>query len=214
MDTIGGMQIDIAQHIGAVTREVASRTENGKDLRAVIASRDFSTTPEDLWEAFTSAERLPRWFLPISGDLRLGGRFQLHGNAGGEILVCEPPRRLKVTWEFSGQVSWLEVRVTRHGAGARLTLEHSTVVDDHWKKFGAGATGVGWDLALVGLTRHVETGEANTAEAGMAWMMSDNGKAYIRQSSDAWGAAAIAGGENADAATAAMSQTTAAYTGS
>jgi uncharacterized protein YndB with AHSA1/START domain len=208
------MQIDIAQQIGAVTREVSSRTENGKDVRAVIASRDFSTTPEDLWEAFTTAERLPRWFLPISGDLRLGGRFQLQGNAGGEILVCEPPRRLKVTWEFSGQVSWLEVRVAKHGAGARLTLEHSMVVDDHWKKFGAGATGVGWDLALVGLTRHVETGEANTAEAGMAWMMSDNGKAYIRQSSDAWGAAAIAGGEDADTAAAARSQTTAAYTGS
>lgn len=208
------MQIDITQHIGAVTREVSSRTENGKDVRAVIASRDFSTTPEDLWEAFTTPERLPRWFLPISGDLRLGGRYQLQGNAGGQILVCEPPRRLKVTWEFSGQVSWLEVRVSRHGAGSRLTLEHSMVVDDHWKKFGAGATGVGWDLTLVGLTRHIETGEANTSEAGMAWMMSDNGKAYIRQSSDAWGAAAIAGGETADTVKAAVSQTTAAYTAS
>lgn len=135
---------------------------------------------------------------------------------------------MKVTWEFSGQVSWLEVRVARHGAGSRLTLEHSMVVDDHWKKFGAGATGVGWDLALVGLTRHIEgtppgwntpggdpaTGEASTAKAGMEWMMSDNGKAYIRQSSDAWGAAAIAGGESADTAKAAVSQTTAAYTGS
>ena len=31
---------------------------------------------------------------PISGDLRLGGRYQLQGNAGGEILVCEPPQHL------------------------------------------------------------------------------------------------------------------------
>lgn len=208
------MHIDITQHIGAVTRDVSSRTEHGQDVRAVIASRDFSTTPEDLWEALTSAERLPRWFLPLSGDLRPGGRYQLQGNAGGEILVCEPPRRLKVTWEFGGQVSWLEVRVGRHGSGSRLTLEHSMVVDDHWKKFGAGATGVGWDLALVGLARHIETGEASTAAAGMEWMMSDNGKAYIRQSSEAWGAAAIAGGENADTAKAAVSETTAAYTGS
>lgn len=208
------MHIDITQHIGAVTREVGRRSQDGKDIRTVTASRTYETRPDDLWEALTSAERLPRWFLPISGDLRLGGRYQLQGNAGGEILICEPPRHLKITWEFGGQVSWLEVRIARHGAGSRLTLEHSMPVDDHWKKFGPGATGVGWDLALVGLGRHIETGEASTAEAGMAWMMSDNGKAYIRESSDAWGAAAIAAGETPDTAKAGVSETTAAYTGS
>jgi hypothetical protein len=30
--------------------------------------------------------------MPISGELRVGGSFQLEGNAGGEILTCEPPR--------------------------------------------------------------------------------------------------------------------------
>ena len=45
-------------------------------------------------------------------------------------------------------------------------------------------------------------------------MMSDNGKSFVRESSDAWGAAAIAGGEDAAAAQAAVSRTTAAYTGS
>jgi uncharacterized protein YndB with AHSA1/START domain len=44
---------------------------------------------------------IPRWFLPIAGDLRLGGRFQLEGNAGGEITECRPPRRLAVTWELA-----------------------------------------------------------------------------------------------------------------
>ena len=46
-----------------------------------------------MWDAVTSAERIPRWFLPISGDLRLGGRYQLEGNAGGEVLECAPPAR-------------------------------------------------------------------------------------------------------------------------
>lgn len=208
------MHIDITQHIGAVARDVSRRTRDGKDVRVVMASRDYSTTPEDLWDAVTTPERLPRWFLPLSGDLRPGGRYQLQGNAGGDILVCEPPRQLNVTWEFGGQLSWLEVRIAPHGRGSRLTLEHVLPVDDHWKTFGPGATGVGWDLALIGLMQHVATREANTAEAGMAWMTSDNGKSYIRQSSDAWRAAAIAGGENAEAATAAAAQTTAAYTGS
>jgi hypothetical protein len=29
--------------------------------------------------------------LPISGHLRLGGRYQLKGNSGGEITACDPP---------------------------------------------------------------------------------------------------------------------------
>lgn len=38
-----------------------------------------------MWDACTDPERIPRWFLPISGDLRLNGRYQLEGNAGGAI---------------------------------------------------------------------------------------------------------------------------------
>jgi uncharacterized protein YndB with AHSA1/START domain len=207
------MDIDVAQHIGAINRDVSSRIQDGRDARVVAASRTYPTTPDDLWNALTSAERIPRWFLPISGDLRLGGRYQLQGNAGGEILICQPPKHLKVTWEFGGNTSWLELRIATHANGSRLTLEHTMFVDDHWKQFGPGATGVGWDLAFVGLTQHIDGALANP-EAGMAWMMSDNGKAFIRQSSDAWRLADIAAGEDAEIAKAAASQTTAAYTGS
>jgi uncharacterized protein YndB with AHSA1/START domain len=208
------MQIDVTSHIGAVTRKVSRRSEAGTDLRLVTASRVYPTSADDLWNAVTSAERIPRWFLPITGDLRPGGRYQLQGNAGGEILACDAPHYLKITWEYGGQVSWVEIRIAKDGAGSRLTLEHTMTVDDHWKQFGAGATGVGWDMALLGLTQYIETGAPNVPEAGMAWMVSDNGKTYVRESSEAWGAAAIAAGEDADAAKAAVSRTTAAYTGS
>ena len=207
------MHIDVPQHIGAVTRRVSSRTENSKETRVVAVSRTYSTTPDDLWNALTAAERIPRWFLPITGDLRLGGRYQLQGNAGGEILACEPPRHLKITWEYGGQTSWVDVRIAKQGAGSHLTLEHTMFPDDHWKEFGPGATGVGWDLALIGLTQHV-AGSMGDPKEGMAWMMSDNGKSFVRASSDAWGAAAIASGEAAEVAEAAVSRTTAAYTGS
>ncbi|MEX2272660.1 MAG: SRPBCC family protein [Vicinamibacterales bacterium] len=207
------MDIDVTQHLGTVTREVASRDQDGKPAKAVIVSRTYDTTPADLWDAFTTAERLPRWFLPISGDLRPGGRYQLQGNAGGEILVCDPPRHLKLTWEFGGQTSWVEVRIAKHGSGSRLTLEHLVPVDDHWNQYGPGATGVGWDLALVGLTQHVAAVQGFTAEAGMQWMMSENGKSFVRGSSDAWGRANIASGTDEATAAAAVSRTTAAYTG-
>lgn len=206
------MHIDVTQQIGAVTRQVSSRTENGRQTRVVQVSRAYSTTPDDLWDAVTTAERIPRWFLPISGDLRRGGRYQLQGNAGGEILICEPPRHLKVTWEYGGQTSWVDVSIAAHGAGSRLTLEHTLLPDDHWTQFGPGATGVGWDLALIGLAQHVAGSMADPND-GMAWMMSDNGKSFVRASSVAWGKAAIASGEAAEAAQAAASRTAAAFTG-
>ena len=36
----------------------------------------------------------------------------MHGNAGGEIKACDPPRHLALTWEFGGQTSWVDVQLT------------------------------------------------------------------------------------------------------
>ena len=66
----------------------------------------YDATVEEVWEACTTAERIPRWFLPVTGDLRLHGRYQLEGNAGGEILTCDPPNGFTATWEYGGDVSW------------------------------------------------------------------------------------------------------------
>jgi uncharacterized protein YndB with AHSA1/START domain len=208
------MHIDVTQHIGAITREVSARSYEGKAARVVSVSRHYHTGPADLWDAITRADRIPRWFLPITGDLKPGGRYQLQGNAGGQILICEPPRHLKITWEYGGQTTWVELRLASDGSGSRLTLEHfSHGGDEQWSQFGPGATGVGWDLALLGLSEHTVTGSAKTAEEGMAWMMSENGKDFARASSEAWGSAAIAAGEDPAAAKAAESRTAAFYTG-
>ena len=94
------LQIDIARHLGAVARTVGTRERDGRPARVVVAARSYDATPDDVWEAITSAERIPRWFLPVTGELRLGGRYQLQGNAGGEITRCEPPRHLAITWEY------------------------------------------------------------------------------------------------------------------
>ena len=137
-----------------VTRGLAV-TEHG-DTATVVAtiSQAYATTVEDLWNACTSAERLPRWFGPVSGDLEVGGRYRIEGNADGTIEACEPPSRVKVTWEFAGNTSWVTIRITEDDDGARLTLEHETTEDfpsDFWTTYGPGATGVGWDLAFLGL---------------------------------------------------------------
>jgi uncharacterized protein YndB with AHSA1/START domain len=209
------MNIDPVAAIGAVIREVASREHQGKPARAVIATRRYDTDIDDLWDALTSAERIPRWFLPISGDLKLGGRYQFEGNAGGEITRCEPPRLLSVTWEYGGGVSWLTATLKDDTAGStRLELEHLAHVEDGlWDRFGPGAVGVGWDLALMGLARHLASGAAVDRAAAMAWSVSDEGKRFMRGSSEAWGRASITAGTDEMAAKAAAARTSAFYCG-
>jgi len=163
----------------------------------------------------TNPERIPRWFLPISGDLRLGGRYQLHGNANGQITACEPPRSFAVTWEFGGQVSWVQVRLTElSDGGTRLQLEHiAHVPDEFWKQYGPGAVGVGWDLAIMGLGRHLSTGAANDPQEVAAWSASEEGKDFVARSSEEWGRASIAAGTDETAARDSARRTTAFYRG-
>jgi uncharacterized protein YndB with AHSA1/START domain len=209
------MNFDIPRHIGAVTRVVDQRQRDGRPTRVVVATRTYDSDIADVWDAITSAERIPRWFLPISGELRLGGRYQLTGNAGGEITACEPPRHVAMTWEFGGEVSWVEVRLTEESQErTRLVLEHiAHVDDDRWNQFGPGAVGVGWDLTLMGLDEHLRSGAAVDTAAAMAWTTSEEGKEYLRRSSDDWARASVAAGTDAAAAAAAAARTTAFYTG-
>src|SRR5262245_1859596 len=209
------MSSNIGEIIGAVVRGVESRDHNGRPARVVVASRDYDTTMEDVWDAITNRERIPRWFLPITGDLRLGGRYQLQGNAGGTISTCEPPRRLAVTWEFGGGVSWLTVRLSPDPKGGTLLeLEHvAHVGDDLWDQFGPGAVGVGWDLAILGLALHLETGAAVSTEDAAGWPATEEGKSYVRRSSEDWCRASIAAGTAEAAAKAAAARTTDFYTG-
>ena len=208
------MKLDIARQIGAVFREVKSRDHEGRPARAVIAARTYDTDVADVWDALTDAERIPRWFLPITGDLRLGGRYQFAGNAGGEIQRCEPPRLLAVTWEFGGSVSWVTIRLTDDPAGGtRLELEHIVPVGEFWDRFGPGAVGVGWDLGIMGLGRHIESAATVDRNAAAAWMASDEGKDFIARSSADWCRASIAAGTDAAAAQAAAERTTGFYTG-
>lgn len=210
------MHIDVTQQIGAGVREVRAGERDGQPVRFIIAGRTYPTAREDLWDALSSPERIPRWLMPISGELRLGGRYQLEGNAGGEITRCDPPSHLAVTWEFGGGVSWVEVRITEAPDGAHLELQHTVPVDAHWAQFGAGATGVGWDLSLMGLERHLAEGDARgpaDRSDAQRWLMSDEGRDFMRRSSDAWGRAAVAAGVDAAEALAMAARTTAAYTG-
>jgi uncharacterized protein YndB with AHSA1/START domain len=165
------------------------------DGHVVELRRTYDADATDLWDAVTNPERIPRWLLPISGDLRPGGRFQLEGNAGGEIRECDPPRRLAVTWEFGGQASIVTVELALAGDDAtELRLRHAVPDDDHWAKFGPGAVGVGWELGLLGLALHLESG-GRAVEDPDAFTRSPEGLEFMRASAEAWGEAHAATGD-------------------
>jgi uncharacterized protein YndB with AHSA1/START domain len=208
--------IDVIHQINSVDRQVGSRTLEAGEARTIVVSRVYDTPPDDLWDACTNPDRLPRWFLPISGDLRLGGRYEFQGNASGTIERCEPPHSLAATWEYGGQISWIELRLTPEPAGGtRFALEHiAHVEDEFWAQFGPGAVGIGWDQALVGLTVYLTSGaEPPEREAVEAWQASDDGRHFVRLSSERWAQASIAAGTDAAEAQAAAERTTDFYSG-
>lgn len=212
------MEFDAGRHVTAVSRGVESREKDGAEARVVVARRRYQTRIEDLWDALTNAERIPRWFLPVTGDLKPGGRYQLQGNAGGTIETCEPPRRLEVTWEFGGHTSWVVVTLREAGEEAtELELEHiahtGPEADAFWEQFGPGAVGVGWDLSLLGLALHAETGWDKPPETDATFHMRPDGRAFIEGSSAAWGEASHAFGTDPEAARGAAERTRAFYTG-
>jgi uncharacterized protein YndB with AHSA1/START domain len=138
---------DMLEELAAIHRSVV--LDEASATVSVALSRTYDADSEDVWDALTNPERLPRWFYPVSGDLRVGGSFQLEGNAGGEIRRCDRPSWLQVT--FGGPDSILDVRLSE--ADGRTTVELGHTVPLAMAGSGAGAlfVGPGWDGALLGL---------------------------------------------------------------
>jgi uncharacterized protein YndB with AHSA1/START domain len=142
---------DLLEELAAIHRSVA--TDTAAETVSVVLSRTYRAHADDVWDALTNPERIPRWFYPISGDLRVGGSFQLEGNAGGEILRCDPPTALEVT--FGGPQSVVRVLLAESDGATTLELTHSVPLAMAGSGAGALFVGPGWDGALLGLGMHV-----------------------------------------------------------
>ncbi|MFG2305379.1 SRPBCC family protein [Actinacidiphila glaucinigra] len=206
--------MNIVDEINAIHRATGSRDVSGEEARTVLLRRTYDAPVEDVWDACTTAERIGRWFMPVTGELRLGGRYQLQGNAGGEVLRCEPPKRLRVSWVMGEAPGFSEVEVrlaARDAERTVLELEHVAVVPPGmWDRFGPGAVGVGWDLGLLGLGLYL-AGEPSGPEMAEKWQYSDEARDFMTRSSGAWGTAYAASGAPEDTVAAAVDATTGFY---
>jgi uncharacterized protein YndB with AHSA1/START domain len=204
----------IAAALGLMTRTVSTVEVDGRPARRTLMSRSFPTDADDLWDALTNPQRIPRWFLPIEGDLRVGGTYQLEGNAGGTIEECEPPDRFRVTWVMADAPTWLAVTLRPNGSATLLELEHfGQVPEERWAQFGPSATGIGWDMTLHGLAMHLSSGADNDPAEFVAWATSPEGVTFIQTSAEHWQSADVAAGASPDEAVARAQRTVAFYTG-
>ena len=207
--------IEIVREIDAIQREVGEGRIAAGEGHTVRLRRTYDAPIEDVWDALINPERIGRWFLPISGDYRLGGRYQFEGNAGGEIVACERPNRLRVTWgygEMAGANADSELEVRLEPAGDEATvfvLEHTAVVpEEMWGEYGPGAVGVGWDQGTLGLELHLRGGSVGDPEA---WQLSPEGRDFATRSSAAWGEASRAAGVDPEVVARNVANTTTFY---
>ncbi len=207
--------IDPVATAGLVTREVRSGVRDAVPTKIVVAHRTYATTQADLWDALTNQERLPRWFLPVSGDLIVRGRYQVEGNAGGVIESCDEPTSFAVTWEMGPMVSWLSITLIPAARGTTLELVHEAPVDPGmWQQFGPGAVGVGWDLSLMGLGHHLGGKTQLDPAEYLAFPATPIGLAFVELSATGWADAAARDGDDHGSAHEAAARTIAFYTGS
>ncbi|MDO9456626.1 SRPBCC domain-containing protein [Nocardioides sp.] len=198
-----------ADHFTATTRTVSTVTRGDEQLRLVTAGRTCAAPPAEVWAALVTPDRIERWLAPVSGTLEEGGRFQVEGNAGGEILRCAEPDALALTWVFDGTTSWVDVSLRPVEGGTLLQVDHSVPRDEHYATYGPGATGIGWEMMLMGLAEHLAVPDAPRPSPDDLPDL----RGYLADAGAAWGEAAAADGDDADEARAAARRCVAAYVG-
>lgn len=140
---------DLARWLKATER----RVRRAGDAKRALLLRRFDATVDRVWTACTDRNLLARWFASVSGELKVGATLTLEVGAPctltAQVLHCEPPHRLAITWAYPGRVvDEVELRLTPDGEGTMLELEHCSRDNTDWW-IGAGS---GWEYAFVRLS--------------------------------------------------------------
>jgi uncharacterized protein YndB with AHSA1/START domain len=141
---------------------------------AIVYTIYIAATPEQVWQALTTAEFSKKYFsgFAIETELKVGGAFIARApdgsvHIGGEVIECDPPKKLTVTWNVNwpGLVEKLgptlvTYQIEQAGAAVRLTMaqSHDRPIDDDILSGGRA----GWPAILSSLKSLLETGDALT----------------------------------------------------
>ncbi|WP_431801958.1 SRPBCC domain-containing protein [Microbacterium sp. bgisy203] len=122
--------------------------EKSGDRYRLVYDEVYATDADDLWQAITDRARLARWMADYSGDLRLGGSWEVASDddpgtswGRGTVTACDAPRSFTTTWHATGEdETELVVRLEPAEGGTRLVLEHSGIQSIFY--------GAGWQTYL------------------------------------------------------------------
>lgn len=141
------------------------------------------TTPEKLWQALTSGDFSEKyWFgFRFEVELKAGGTVRIlppkgmeaHGDHAGEVLVCEPYRKLVYTWnprdkpELASKrdgLSRVTYELTPMGRHVRFRLIHENLLPEDIERDPNTFRGInnGWPAIICSLKSLLETGEPIT----------------------------------------------------
>jgi uncharacterized protein YndB with AHSA1/START domain len=139
---------------------------------AIVYTIYIASTPEKIWQALTTAEFSRQYFFgfAVEAELKVGGAFIARAPDGsihisGEVIECDPPRKLTITWNVNWPalveklgVTLVTYEIERAGKTVRLTLTqaHDRPIDDDILSGGRQ----GWPAILSSLKSLLETGEA------------------------------------------------------
>jgi uncharacterized protein YndB with AHSA1/START domain len=111
--------------------ELRRRRLPAGEARVAVFTRTYDAPIDDVWDACTDPDRLRRWYVPVTGDLRVGGTFQQAMMGSGTIVRCEPPHRLTLSLGARG-ADEIDLRLSPGSDGGTvLELQHATTVDQH-----------------------------------------------------------------------------------
>lgn len=110
--------------------ELIHETLPAGQARTAVFRRTYDASIEDVWDACTDPERLARWYVPVTGDLRLGGTISQAMMGSGVITECEAPQRLVLSLEGGVDQITLELE-SRPDGQTNLVLQHATTLDTH-----------------------------------------------------------------------------------
>ena len=152
---------------------------------AIVYTIYIASTPEKVWQALTSAEFSKMYFFgnSVEVDLRVGGAFIVRTPDGalhisGEVVECDPPRKLSVTFNVNwpGLIEKLgptlvTYEIEQSGESVKLTLVQSQdrVLSDDILSGGRS----GWPAILSSLKSVLETGKPLTVQMAPPQRMLD-----------------------------------------